>query len=87
MEVRSAASMYNMDNVSDVNNFNQVLKTLLDGLTNRAASSNSLCKFAIHSSTTTENNQTIYALVQCTPDFSKQDRSNCLVRTEQIIKI
>ncbi|KAJ4703258.1 Cysteine rich receptor like kinase [Melia azedarach] len=69
--------LWNPYNVTDdVSAFNQGLQTLLRELRMRAASGNSLRKFA-----TGERNaslQTIYARVQCTPDLSEQQCLDCL---------
>ncbi|KAJ4703270.1 Cysteine rich receptor like kinase [Melia azedarach] len=69
--------LWNLNNVTDdVSAFNQALQTLLRELRMRAASGNSLRKFA-----TGESNasfQTIYALAQCTPDLSEQQCLDCL---------
>ncbi|GLT27485.1 hypothetical protein SLA2020_024790 [Shorea laevis] len=63
--------------VTDVNIFNSALSSLLYSLTDRAASGNSLRKFATGSATTLPS-YPIYALVQCTPDMSKQGCTSCL---------
>ncbi|KAM1562244.1 hypothetical protein ACFX1Z_005275 [Malus domestica] len=67
-------------NAIDPEEFDLVLNLFLDTLTEKAASGDSLKKFAaghviIQGSTT---NQPIYALVQCTPDLGKQNCSDCL---------
>lgn len=77
MEFDPKLILYNINNVSEVAQFNQALNPLLASLTSRAAAGDSLHKFATGHATT-ENNETIYALAQCTPDLSKEDCSNCL---------
>ncbi|KAK4566855.1 hypothetical protein RGQ29_002924 [Quercus rubra] len=57
--------------------FSQDLRTLLDSQRGRAAAGGSLRKFAAGNATAT-NNRTLYSLVQCTPDLSDQDCSDCL---------
>ncbi|BFG20063.1 hypothetical protein CerSpe_063370 [Prunus speciosa] len=69
-----------ISDVIDAVQFNSVLNLFLDTLTENASSGNSLKKFAaghviIQGST---KNQSIYALVQCTPDMDKQSCSDCL---------
>ncbi|KAF8029969.1 hypothetical protein BT93_E2402 [Corymbia citriodora subsp. variegata] len=63
---------------NNVDQFNQVLRNLTDGLGHRAASGNSTRKFAV-GNTTAPNFQTLFGLVQCTPDLSQQDCNSCLV--------
>ncbi|XP_030937652.1 putative receptor-like protein kinase At4g00960 isoform X2 [Quercus lobata] len=58
--------------------FRQNLKTLLNSQIGQAAAGGSLLKFAV-GNTTAPNLQTLYSLVQCTPDLSEQNCSDCLV--------
>jgi len=64
--------------------FNQTRDDLLDELKSAAADGDSRKKFAeksakvIDESSSTDANDTIYGLVQCTPDLSKQECSECL---------
>uniref|UniRef100_A0A2N9GGM7 Cysteine-rich receptor-like protein kinase 25 n=1 Tax=Fagus sylvatica TaxID=28930 RepID=A0A2N9GGM7_FAGSY len=70
--------MWNRNNVSaNVDEFNQDLRTLFDSLRSRASTGGSLRKFAAGNATA-PNFQTLYALMQCTPDLSEQDCSDCL---------
>ena len=70
--------MWNTNNVSaNVNQFKQDLRTLLDRKRSQAAAGGSLRKFAVGNATA-PNFQTLYALMQCTPDLSELDCSNCL---------
>ena len=67
-------------NAIDPEEFDLVLNLFLDTLTEKAASGDSLKKFAaghviVQGSTT---NQPIYALLQCTPDLGKQNCIDCL---------
>ncbi|CAB4275866.1 unnamed protein product [Prunus armeniaca] len=57
--------------------FELVLSPLLDILSERAASGDSLKKFAAGHATV-PGDETIYALAQCTPDIDKQNCSSCL---------
>uniref|UniRef100_A0A7N2MSL0 Uncharacterized protein n=1 Tax=Quercus lobata TaxID=97700 RepID=A0A7N2MSL0_QUELO len=70
--------IWNKKNVSaNLDQFNQDLRTLLDSKRVQAAAGGSLRKFAAGNATA-PNNQTLYSLVQCTPDLSEQDCSDCL---------
>ncbi|XWS18240.1 hypothetical protein CRYUN_Cryun32bG0026400 [Craigia yunnanensis] len=69
--------MWSVNNVTDVDAFNQSLGTLLDSLRNSASSGTSLRKFATGSAEVTAF-QTVYALVQCTPDLAENECSSCL---------
>lgn len=71
-------------NVSNWNEFSKVLGTLLDRLKKIAASGGSHRKFATGIKTT-PSSQTIYALVQCTPDLSKQQCIDCLSNATALI--
>ncbi|XVF27791.1 hypothetical protein REPUB_Repub14bG0139400 [Reevesia pubescens] len=76
-----------MKNSMSANNpvsFNQTLSNLLFQLIQRAASGDSLRKFATGSDDDSDF-QPIYALVQCTPDLSLQDCNTCLERCFQQI--
>ncbi|KAL5839806.1 hypothetical protein ACOSQ4_012414 [Xanthoceras sorbifolium] len=76
--------MWNTENVSSVDQFNQVLRTLLESLRSRAASGSSLRKFAAGNATAPDFKM-LYALVQCTPDLSKEDCTDCLIRITGLI--
>ncbi|GMY32332.1 putative receptor-like protein kinase At4g00960 [Fagus crenata] len=79
-EDSAAFYMWNTNNVSaNVNQFKQDLKTLLDRNRDQAAAGGSLRKFAVGKATA-PNFQTLYALMQCTPDLSELDCSDCLDR-------
>ncbi|XP_010112670.2 putative receptor-like protein kinase At4g00960, partial [Morus notabilis] len=78
METYQKVFLWNRQNVSsNVDEFFQDLRTLLDGLKNQATSGSSLRKFATGNASAPDF-QTLYALVQCTPDLSHQDCNNCL---------
>ncbi|CAK9169280.1 unnamed protein product [Ilex paraguariensis] len=74
-----AVYTWNQNNVSDsdVVEFNQDLRTLLDRLKGQAASGDSLLKVAT-GNINGPGFDTIYALSQCTPDLSQDDCINCL---------
>lgn len=62
--------------------FNQVLRTLLNNLKVKAAYGGSGLKFA---NGTTRNSPKIYALVQCTPDLSKKQCTECLTNATALL--
>ncbi|KAF3967177.1 hypothetical protein CMV_008802 [Castanea mollissima] len=84
MEARPLIAAANTQNFSDVEGFNDVLRPLLDSLRNRAASGNSTHKFALKS-VAAPKFQTIYSLVECTPDLSELDCSSCLQQLQDYI--
>ncbi|KAL2931892.1 Cysteine-rich receptor-like protein kinase 29 [Bienertia sinuspersici] len=65
------------ENVSDIVGFNQTLSSLMDSLQNRAASGTAELKFATAEANLTDG-RTIYGLVQCTPDLSRQRCIQCI---------
>uniref|UniRef100_A0A6N2NAZ6 Protein kinase domain-containing protein n=1 Tax=Salix viminalis TaxID=40686 RepID=A0A6N2NAZ6_SALVM len=67
----------NGQNVLDATLFNQALQTLFARLQAKAASGNSLKKFASGNQST--GVETVYATVQCTPDLSEGQCSSCLL--------
>ncbi|KAJ6333382.1 hypothetical protein OIU77_009284, partial [Salix suchowensis] len=67
----------NEQNVLDVTLFNQALQTLFARLRARAASGNSLKKFA--SGNQSAGVETLYATVQCTPDLLEGQCYGCLL--------
>ncbi|GAB4831020.1 hypothetical protein Ancab_005035 [Ancistrocladus abbreviatus] len=69
--------LFNTGNVSDVEQFNQKLGGLLSSLQTIAASGDSRRKFATGEANVSNFEKT-YALMQCTPDLSRQDCFNCL---------
>nr|GMC83832.1 putative receptor-like protein kinase At4g00960 [Ipomoea batatas] len=70
--------VWNRQNSSSPDQFNQDLQKLLDSLRDRAANGFPLRKFA-EGNTSGPDFQTIYAAVQCSPDLSAQSCSDCLV--------
>ncbi|GLT31003.1 hypothetical protein SLA2020_057710 [Shorea laevis] len=70
--------LFNVNNASDVNGFNQALSPLLNNLSSRAAAGGPLPKYAADNTTGPGFFLTIYALEQCTPDLSQQECSDCL---------
>ncbi|GLU23196.1 hypothetical protein SLE2022_392200 [Rubroshorea leprosula] len=85
MESNPFRILYNVNNASDVNGFNQALSSLLTTLSSRAAAGGSLRKFAGDNVTGPGFFLRIYAIMQCTPDLSEQNCSDCLTTaTERI---
>ena len=84
MEANPRIAFYNTGNVQDVEAFNNVLLPLLNRLRNRNASGNSTHKFALQSAPA-QNFQTIYALLECTPDLSKLECNSCLQQVQSFI--
>ncbi|KAK2644339.1 hypothetical protein Ddye_019534 [Dipteronia dyeriana] len=78
METSPLFYKWNINNVSSLVQFNQVLRTLLEGLRSKAASGSSVSKFTA-GKTSAPDFKTLYALVQCTPDVSKMECNDCLV--------
>ena len=77
--------MYNPNNVTDEKEFHEKLNVLLGNLTNLAALGDSRRKFAAGNATAEKSQQTMYALVQCTPDLTQQQCSNCLNQAIELI--
>ncbi|GFS29840.1 cysteine-rich RLK (RECEPTOR-like protein kinase) 20 [Actinidia rufa] len=78
-ELTGGAFLWNIQNVTDVSRFEDVLGELLRDVVNRAPIGDLGKKFA-----TGEANfsslQSIYALAQCTPDITTPECNNCLVQ-------
>ncbi|EXB40709.1 Cysteine-rich receptor-like protein kinase 29 [Morus notabilis] len=69
---------------SNAQQFKQTLKPLLDDLTNKASSGDSLKKYA-HGNVTVPDAESIFALLQCTPDLSQKECSDCLQNATSMI--
>ncbi|KAI3810279.1 hypothetical protein L1987_19890 [Smallanthus sonchifolius] len=66
----------NTQNATDIDRFNGALAPLMRDLISDASAGGGQQKFA--SGNTSSDLSTIYGLVQCTPDLSKQQCSDCL---------
>ncbi|WJX21107.1 non-specific serine/threonine protein kinase [Trifolium repens] len=80
MEGSPTFYMWNTNSVTEVDQFNRVLGNLMKKLKEKAASSDD-SRFKYATGNATDVNlifQTIYGLVQCTPDLSLQDCNRCL---------
>ncbi|XP_068489805.1 cysteine-rich receptor-like protein kinase 29 isoform X3 [Phaseolus vulgaris] len=78
METSPTYYWWNVGNVTEVDQFNEVLGNLMKSLRDIAASGDSRRKYATAENATGLNFQTIYGLVQCTPDLSQQECYHCL---------
>jgi len=77
--------LWNTENVSaNYDQFKDDLRKLLESLRSQALAGGSLRKFAAGNATA-PNFQTLYALVQCTPDLSELQCNNCLASAFQDI--
>ncbi|OMO64519.1 hypothetical protein CCACVL1_21703 [Corchorus capsularis] len=84
VETNPAFFMWNANNVTNVDVFNQALSDLLDRLISNASSGNSLGKFATGNYSYSAF-QKLYALVQCTPDLTALSCSSCLSQAVTLI--
>ncbi|KMT01837.1 hypothetical protein BVRB_9g210280 [Beta vulgaris subsp. vulgaris] len=67
------------ENATDIPNFNSSLTKLMTALQNNASLGNSELKFATGKLNFSSNsNQTLYGLVQCSPDLSRLDCVKCV---------
>ncbi|CAJ2675522.1 unnamed protein product [Trifolium pratense] len=80
METRPVYYANNMGGSTDLNEFNSAVRNLLYNLTSKASSGDSRLKYAAGSASG-PNDQTIYGLVQCTPDLFESQCSDCLVQS------
>jgi len=80
MENGPAYFAWSSINATQAEEFNKVVKDLLDGLRSKAASGDSRSKYATANATGPDN-KIIYGLVQCTPDLSGPDCDNCLLQS------
>ncbi|XP_054787225.1 cysteine-rich receptor-like protein kinase 44 isoform X3 [Prosopis cineraria] len=78
METDASYYLWNLDNATEADMYNQVVNDLLGALRDQAASGDSLHKYA--AGTNTGNFQTVWGAVQCTPDLSQQDCFDCLTK-------
>ncbi|XP_050212587.1 cysteine-rich receptor-like protein kinase 44 [Mercurialis annua] len=84
MEDQPKLHLFNVNNVTSVDLFNQALRTLLDSLKAEAASGSSIRKFATGDAVGPDF-LTIYALSQCTPDLSDVECNDCLEQSARYI--
>ncbi|KAF2303622.1 hypothetical protein GH714_020209 [Hevea brasiliensis] len=79
MEDWPRLALLNVNNVTSIDQFNQVLRTLMDRLRSEASSGSSLRKFATGEAPGPDF-LTIYALAQCTLDLSGQHATIAWIR-------
>ncbi|KAL0296323.1 UNVERIFIED_CONTAM: Cysteine-rich receptor-like protein kinase [Sesamum radiatum] len=79
-----AIMVWDRTNASSPDQFKEILRTVVDTLSLQAASGGSLMKVAAGNHTASDF-QTIYAMLQCTPDISEEDCSGCLIAAAQRI--
>ncbi|XP_017978381.1 PREDICTED: cysteine-rich receptor-like protein kinase 29 isoform X2 [Theobroma cacao] len=77
MEVSPSACLLNTQDVTNADQFNQALENLLNNLSSQAAAEGPLRKYAADNLTAGVF-QTVYTMVQCTPDLSEQECGECL---------
>ncbi|KAL2330233.1 hypothetical protein Fmac_017814 [Flemingia macrophylla] len=77
MEIYPNYAMNNEDNATDVDESHKVLGELLTSLRDKTASGDSRRKYATDTAIVA-NSETIYGLMQCTPDLSSQECGDCL---------
>lgn len=77
LEKVASAVTTSAKDVSNPSQFNQVVLTLLNGLKDQAAAGSSLLNFATGSAKVSDS-ESVYALLQCTPDLSEADCKDCL---------
>ncbi|KAK4423043.1 Cysteine-rich receptor-like protein kinase [Sesamum alatum] len=78
--------VWNTANVSSPDQFKESLRAVVDDLRVQAASGGSLMKVAAGNHTAPDF-QTIYAMLQCTPDISEEDCTGCLIAAAQRIPL
>ncbi|KAL4366525.1 hypothetical protein GQ457_05G030100 [Hibiscus cannabinus] len=77
LETSPGSCLLNTQDVTDADRFNQALDNLLTNLSSLAAAGGPLRKYAADNSTVGVF-QTVYAMVQCSPDLSEQECGDCL---------
>ncbi|XVE69009.1 hypothetical protein DITRI_Ditri09bG0115500 [Diplodiscus trichospermus] len=77
LENNPRTCVYNINNASNPSQFNQVLTGLLNDLSSKAATGGPFRKYAAGNAAT-GNVETVYAMVQCTPDTDQRNCSTCL---------
>ncbi|EOY19894.1 Cysteine-rich RLK (RECEPTOR-like protein kinase) 25, putative [Theobroma cacao] len=69
--------LWNRANASDPEGFSATLRTLLETSRKQAAAGDTLQKFAVNDTMTTDFSR-VYVLTECTPDLSEQQCLDCL---------
>ncbi|ESR62361.1 hypothetical protein CICLE_v10014534mg [Citrus x clementina] len=78
LELKPTEFNHNINNItSSLKQFDRIWRSLMDRVLAKASSGNSKPKFATEEANLTSS-ETIYALMQCTPDISQSDCEFCL---------
>lgn len=78
LELKPTEIAHNVNNItSSLTQFDRIWRSLMDRVLAKASSGNSKLKFATEEANLTSS-ETIYALMQCTPDISQSDCEFCL---------
>ncbi|KDO75585.1 hypothetical protein CISIN_1g044262mg, partial [Citrus sinensis] len=78
LELKPTEVNHNINNItSSLTQFDRIWRSLMDRVLAKASSGNSKLKFATEEANLTSS-ETIYALMQCTPDISQSDCEFCL---------
>ncbi|XXG83032.1 hypothetical protein AAC387_Pa10g0888 [Persea americana] len=81
-----SVNLWSNENISNPDEFNRALESLLKNLTSEAAFNASKRMFATGQASI-NSTQNIYGLVQCTRDLTPSDCNSCLQRTSENIKL
>lgn len=80
-----AIFMFNLKNASDPTLFNKAVRGLLDNLRAKAAAGGSKLKYATGHMNSTRSSEKIFGLVQCTPDLSPAQCTDCLTGAFKVL--
>ncbi|XP_030968693.1 putative receptor-like protein kinase At4g00960 [Quercus lobata] len=86
METKPTRALTGAD-VSNLTEFNAVLKPLFYDLRVRASAGGIFRKIAVGTAYYKSDNHTIYGLMQCSPDLLEMDCSNCLVAAQSSFQV
>ncbi|KAL2931890.1 Cysteine-rich receptor-like protein kinase 8 [Bienertia sinuspersici] len=78
VRARPLWALWNNKNVSTIHSFNTTLTSLMNNLQIQASFGNSELKYATNKTKIAGSNETMYGLVQCTPDLSRLDCVACV---------
>ncbi|XP_058754077.1 cysteine-rich repeat secretory protein 38-like [Vicia villosa] len=78
-EIGPAYFAWNLNNATLADQFNVVVKQLLNDLKSKAIKGDSNRKYVVGTLPGPSNDQVIYGLVQCTPDLSGPQCDDCLI--------
>ncbi|XP_028772730.1 cysteine-rich receptor-like protein kinase 26 [Neltuma alba] len=72
-------AIHSPEKAKDAKKYRDALDDLMMRLKSKASSGDSLSKVAV-GNVTADENESVYGLVQCTPDLTQQDCDDCLVK-------